>query len=46
MSCPSRPAAFFAASDGEGFFGYFEAMARKELRLDPTLLEGAATRVR
>jgi hypothetical protein len=29
----------FAASDGEGFTGFFEAMARQELRRDPTLLD-------
>jgi ribulose-5-phosphate 4-epimerase/fuculose-1-phosphate aldolase len=43
---PEPARSFFAASDGEGFLGYFEAMARKELRLDPTLLEGAASRLR
>ena len=31
---------FFRASDGEGFVGFFEAMARRELRRDPTLLDG------
>ena len=30
---------FFRASDGEGFAGFFEAMARQELRLDPHCLE-------
>jgi ribulose-5-phosphate 4-epimerase/fuculose-1-phosphate aldolase len=35
---PSR--SFFRGSDGEGFVGFFEAMARRELRRDPTLLDG------
>jgi L-ribulose-5-phosphate 4-epimerase len=43
---PEPARSFFAASDGEGFLGYFEAMARKELRLDPTLLDGVTTRPR
>ncbi len=34
---PSR--SFFRASDGEGFIGFWEAMARRELRDDPTLLD-------
>ena len=34
-SCPSRPAPSSSASDGEGFIGFWEAMARRELRLDP-----------
>ncbi len=38
---PEPARSFFAASDGEGFVGFFEAMARKELRLDPTLLAAA-----
>ena len=29
---------FMAASDGEGFHGFFEAAVRAELRADPTLL--------
>jgi ribulose-5-phosphate 4-epimerase/fuculose-1-phosphate aldolase len=29
---------FFEGTDGEGFLGYWEAMARRELRADPTLL--------
>ena len=33
------PASFFRSSDGEGFLGFFEAMARRELRLDPHCLE-------
>jgi ribulose-5-phosphate 4-epimerase/fuculose-1-phosphate aldolase len=35
---PEPARSFFRASDGEGFVGFFEAMARRELRLDPTLL--------
>jgi ribulose-5-phosphate 4-epimerase/fuculose-1-phosphate aldolase len=35
---PQPVRAFFEASDGEGFTGFFEAMARRELRRDPTLL--------
>ena len=34
---PSR--SFFRASDGEGFIGFWEAMARRQLRIDPTLLD-------
>jgi L-ribulose-5-phosphate 4-epimerase len=34
---PSR--SFFRASDGEGFIGFWEAMARRQLRDDPTLLD-------
>ncbi len=30
---------FMAASDGEGFHGFFEAAVRAELRADPSLLE-------
>ena len=41
-SFPSRPGRSSAASDGEGFIGFFEAMARQELRLDPSLLDRAA----
>jgi L-ribulose-5-phosphate 4-epimerase len=36
---PEPARSFFRGSDGEGFVGFFEAMARQELRLDPTLLE-------
>ncbi|HWE68460.1 MAG TPA: class II aldolase/adducin family protein [Acidimicrobiales bacterium] len=36
---PEPARSFFLASDGEGFIGYFEAMARQELRIDPTLLD-------
>jgi L-ribulose-5-phosphate 4-epimerase len=43
---PERARSFFASSDGEGFFGYFEAMVRRELRSDPTLLEGSTARAR
>jgi ribulose-5-phosphate 4-epimerase/fuculose-1-phosphate aldolase len=35
---PEPARSFFRASDGEGFVGFFEAMARRELRLDPDLL--------
>jgi L-ribulose-5-phosphate 4-epimerase len=35
---PDPARSFFAASDGEGFVGFFEAMARRELRQDPSLL--------
>ena len=35
---PDPARSFFASSDGEGFLGFFEAMARHELRRDPTLL--------
>ncbi len=38
---PDPARSFFRRSDGEGFIGYFEAMARRELRDDPTLLEVA-----
>jgi L-ribulose-5-phosphate 4-epimerase len=37
---PEPVRTFFGASDGEGFVGFWEAMARRELRLDPTLLDG------
>ena len=30
---------FMAASDGEGFLGFWEAAVRAELRADPTLLD-------
>jgi L-ribulose-5-phosphate 4-epimerase len=36
---PDPARSFFRSSDGEGFVGFFEAMARRELRMDPTLLE-------
>lgn len=35
---PDPARSFFERSDGEGFLGFWEAMARRELRLDPTLL--------
>jgi ribulose-5-phosphate 4-epimerase/fuculose-1-phosphate aldolase len=35
---PGPARSFFRSSDGEGFIGFWEAMARQELRLDPTLL--------
>lgn len=37
---PEPARSFFEQSDGEGFAGFWEAMARRELRLDPTLLDG------
>ena len=37
---PEPARSFFRASDGEGFIGFWEAMARRELRADPTLLDG------
>ena len=36
---PDPARSFFAASDGDGFLGFWEAMARRELRADPTLLD-------
>jgi L-ribulose-5-phosphate 4-epimerase len=36
---PDPARSFFRGSDGEGFLGFFEAMARHEIRLDPTLLD-------
>jgi L-ribulose-5-phosphate 4-epimerase len=36
---PDPARSFFRASDGEGFLGFFEAMARRELQLDPHCLE-------
>jgi ribulose-5-phosphate 4-epimerase/fuculose-1-phosphate aldolase len=36
---PEPARSFFRASDGEGFIGFFEAMVRRELRADPTLLD-------
>jgi len=39
---PEPARSFFASSDGEGFIGFWEAMARRELRLDPTLLDAPA----
>jgi ribulose-5-phosphate 4-epimerase/fuculose-1-phosphate aldolase len=38
---PDPARSFFRRSDGEGFLGFFEAMARRELRRDPTLLDPA-----
>ncbi len=38
---PDPARSFFRESDGEGFIGFFEAMARQELRADPTLLDPA-----
>jgi L-ribulose-5-phosphate 4-epimerase len=38
---PEPARSFFLRSDGEGFLGFFEAMARRELRRDPTLLDPA-----
>jgi len=35
---PDAVAAFFRQSDGTGFRGFWEAMARQELNADPTLL--------
>jgi len=39
---PEPARSFFAAGDGEGFVGFWEAMARRELRLDPSLLGATA----
>ena len=39
---PEPARGFFRSSDGEGFLGFFEAMARQELRLDPHALEPRA----
>lgn len=36
---PELIRSFFRSMDGEGFIGFFEAMVRRELRLDPTLLD-------
>jgi len=36
---PDPARTFFRSSDGEGFLGFFEAMARRELLLDPHCLE-------
>jgi ribulose-5-phosphate 4-epimerase/fuculose-1-phosphate aldolase len=36
------PAEMFLKSDGEGFIGFWEAMVRRELAADPTLVSGAA----
>ncbi len=36
---PEPARSFFRASDGEGFVGFFEAMARRELRRDPACLD-------
>jgi ribulose-5-phosphate 4-epimerase/fuculose-1-phosphate aldolase len=35
---PDPARSFFASSNGEGFIGFWEAMAREELRADPSLL--------
>ena len=40
---PEPARGFFRNSDGEGFIGYFEAMARQELRREPSLLESRVT---
>jgi ribulose-5-phosphate 4-epimerase/fuculose-1-phosphate aldolase len=39
---PEPAASFFRRSDGEGFIGFWEAMARRELAADPTLLDAGA----
>jgi len=36
---PEPARSFFARSDGNGFVGFFEAMARRELQRDPTILD-------
>jgi ribulose-5-phosphate 4-epimerase/fuculose-1-phosphate aldolase len=36
---PEPARSFFRSHDGEGFIGFWEAMARRELRLDPSLLD-------
>lgn len=36
---PEPARSFFRGTDGEGFVGFWEAMARRELRLDPSLLD-------
>jgi ribulose-5-phosphate 4-epimerase/fuculose-1-phosphate aldolase len=40
---PDPARSFFRSSNGEGFLGFFEAMARQELRLDPHCLEPRGT---
>jgi len=40
---PEPARSFFRASDGDGFVGFFEAMARRELRRDPDCLEPRGT---
>jgi L-ribulose-5-phosphate 4-epimerase len=35
---PEPARSFFERSDGEGFIGFWEAMARREIRLDPGVL--------
>jgi L-ribulose-5-phosphate 4-epimerase len=40
---PDPARSFFRDSDGEGFIGFFEAMARRELRRDPDCLEPRGT---
>jgi L-ribulose-5-phosphate 4-epimerase len=42
---PEPARSFFEHSDGEGFVGFFEAMARQELRRDPSLLQPARSSV-
>ncbi len=41
---PDPARSFFLASDGEGFIGFFEAMARQEIRADPTVLDLRSSR--
>jgi ribulose-5-phosphate 4-epimerase/fuculose-1-phosphate aldolase len=36
---PEPARSFFRRSNGEGFIGFWEAMARRELEADPTILE-------
>ena len=36
---PEPARSLFRKSDGEGFLGFWEAMARQELAADPTLLD-------
>ncbi len=38
VELPDAIRAQFGRSDGNGFIGFWEAMARRELRADPTLL--------
>jgi L-ribulose-5-phosphate 4-epimerase len=37
---PEPARSFFEGTDGNGFAGFWEAMARRELRFDPSLLQG------
>lgn len=39
---PERFVEFMKSTDGQGFIGFWEAMVRRELREDPTLLDGPA----